>query len=358
MTKPQVRNDLDSLPVYKAGQKLQPREGLEVFKLSSNENTFEPLPSVLKAISHAAENINRYPDPLNTEMVATIAKTLGVDPENIAVGTGSVAVLGHLIQAMAAPGDEVIYPWRSFEAYPIWTQICAVAGVPVGLNEDNSHNLDAMAAAITSRTKMIFICTPNNPTGNAVRAKDLHEFMAKVPSNVLVVIDEAYADFVTDPEMVAGMDFFKQYDNVALLRTFSKAQGLAGLRVGYAVAQPEIADFVRRVSLPFGVNILAQVAVIASLGESAKKELRERVEKISKLRDEVLERLRSSGWKIGPQHANFFWISTSNVDALKAACESAGVAVRPFPEGIRITIGEAEANDRIVSVLSNFPDKN
>jgi histidinol-phosphate aminotransferase len=358
MTKPTVRADLQSLPTYKAGQKLQPRADLEVFKLSSNENTFPPLPSVLEAINAAAQSVNRYPDPLNTEMISTIAKSLGVNSENIAAGTGSVAVLGHLIQAMAAPGDEVIYPWRSFEAYPIWTQICAVAGIPVALNADNSHNLDAMAAAITDKTKMIFVCTPNNPTGNAVRAKDLHEFMVKVPSDVLVVIDEAYTDFVTDPEMVSGMDFFNQYGNVALLRTFSKAQGLAGMRVGYTVAQPEIADFVRRVSLPFGVNLLAQVAVISSLGEAAKKELRDRVENISKQRDEVIESLRKSGWNIGPQHANFFWISTTNGDELKVACEAAGVAVRQFPEGIRITIGEPEANERIVKVLSEFPKKN
>jgi histidinol-phosphate aminotransferase len=358
MTKPIVRTDLQSLPAYKAGQKLQPRADLEVFKLSSNENTFPPLPSVLEAINTAAQSVNRYPDPLNTEMISAIAKSLGVSPENIAAGAGSVAVLGHLIQAMAAPGDEVIYPWRSFEAYPIWTQICAVAGIPVALNADNSHNLDAMAAAITSRTKMVFICTPNNPTGNAVRSKDLHEFMEKVPSDVLVVIDEAYADFVTDSEMVSGMDFFNKYENVALLRTFSKAQGLAGMRVGYTVAQPEIADFVSRVSLPFGVNLLAQVAVIASFGEEAKKELRDRVEKISKQRDEVIEPLRNAGWNIGPQHANFFWISTSNVDAIKEACEAAGVAVRPFPEGIRITIGEEEANNRIVKLLTDFPIKN
>ncbi len=358
MNKPEVRRDLQSLPAYKAGQKLQPRDGLEVFKLSSNENTFAPLPTVLKAINEASENINRYPDPLNTEMIGAIAKSIGVTSENIAVGTGSVAVLGHLIQAMAGPGDEVIYPWRSFEAYPIWMQLCGVSGVPVALKADNSHDLEAMAKAVTPKTKMIIVCTPNNPTGNAITAAELQKFMDVVPKNVLVVIDEAYEDFVTDLQMVAGMDFFKQYENVALLRTFSKAQGLAGMRVGYAVAQPEIADFVRRVSLPFGVNILAQAAVIASLTETAKVELKERVESISKCRDEILEKLRTAGWNIGPQHANFFWVTTSHVEELKNACEAAGVAVRPFPEGIRITIGESEANERIVKVLTEFPNKN
>ncbi|MEY2673134.1 MAG: hypothetical protein RLZZ508_1011 [Actinomycetota bacterium] len=358
MNKPTVRSDLQSLPAYKAGQKLQPRDGLEVFKLSSNENTFSPLPSVLDAINKAAENINRYPDPMNTEMISAIAKSIGVVPENIAVGTGSVAVLGHLIQAMAGPGDEVIYPWRSFEAYPIWMQLCGVTSVPVSLKADNSHDLEAMAKAVTPKTKIIIVCTPNNPTGNAISAADLHEFMDSVPSHVLVIIDEAYEDFVTDPQMVAGMDFFKKYQNVALLRTFSKAQGLAGMRVGYAVAQPEITDFVRRVSLPFGVNILAQAAVVASLTDAAKRELKERVDQISKARAEMLTSLRVAGWKIGPQHANFFWVNTAHVEELKNACESAGVAVRPFPEGIRITIGEPEANERIVKLLSEFPNKN
>lgn len=358
MNLPKVREDLATLPAYKAGQKLEPRDGLSVFKLSSNENAFDPLPSVLTAINHAAANINRYPDPMNTEMIAAIAKSLGVSPENISVGTGSVAVLGHLIQAMAGPGDEVIYPWRSFEAYPIWMQLCGVEGVPVALKADLSHDLDAMAAAVTDKTKMILVCTPNNPTGNAVLAADLHEFLKKIPSHVLVVIDEAYADFVTDPAMVSGLDFFNGYENVALLRTFSKAQGLAGMRVGYAVAKPEITDYVRRVSLPFGVNILAQVAVIASLTDEAKIELQNRVDEISKSREKILDQLRKSGWNIGPQHANFFWLSTNQVDELKAACEAAGIAVRPFPEGIRITVGEAEANERIVKVLSEFANKN
>lgn len=236
--------------------------------------------------------------------------------------------------------------------------LCGVRGVPVALKSDFSHDLDAMAAAVTDKTKMILVCTPNNPTGNALSAKELHDFMKKVPSQVLVVIDEAYADFVTDPEMVSGLEFFNQYENVALLRTFSKAQGLAGMRVGYAVAKPEITDFVRRVSLPFGVNILAQVAVTASLTEEAKTELQARVAEISKSREEILEKLKAAGWKIGPQHANFFWLSTSHVDELKAACESAGIAVRPFPEGVRITVGEAEANERIVKTLTEFPNKN
>lgn len=358
MSKPTVRADLQSLPAYKAGQKLQPREGLDVFKLSSNENTYEPLPSVVNAISKAAGTVNRYPDPFNTEMIAAIAKSLDVKPENIAVGTGAVAVLGHVIEAMAGFGDEVIFPWRSFEAYPIAIQLSQVTAVPVPLKADENHDLDAMVNAVSDKTKMILVCTPNNPTGNAIAARALEDFMNKVPSNVLVVIDEAYCDFVTDKTKVRGMDFFNKYSNVALLRTFSKSHGLAGLRVGYAVAQPEIADFIRRTALPFGINNLAQVAVTASLTDIASQELAARVNEIAVERDRIVEKLRSAGWNIGDSDANFYWLKTSNPEALKNACEEIGIAVRPFPEGVRITVGEPQANERVVKMLCEYPTKN
>lgn len=357
MSKPRVREDLQSLPAYKAGQKLQPREGLEVFKLSSNENTYEPLPSVIDAISKAASTVNRYPDPFNTEMIAAIANSLKVNPENIAVGTGAVAVLGHVIEAMAGYGDEVIFPWRSFEAYPIAIQLSQVTAVPVPLMADESHDLDAMINAITDKTKMILVCTPNNPTGNSIRTSDLESFMEKVPSNVLVVIDEAYCDFVTDESKVRGMEFFNKFDNVALLRTFSKSHGLAGLRVGFAVAQPEIADYIRRTALPFGINNLAQVAVVASLTDEATRELEQRVSAIASERDRIVEQLRTAGWKIGDSDANFFWLRTTNPDALKTACEDIGIAVRPFPEGVRITVGEPAANERVLKMLMSYPQK-
>ncbi|MEY2634959.1 MAG: putative phenylalanine aminotransferase, partial [Actinomycetota bacterium] len=244
MEQPKTRADLETLPAYKAGQKLQARNGIQVYKLSSNENPYSPLPSVIDAIAKAAADINRYPDPLNTEMIAGIANKVGVAPEHIGVGTGSVAVLGHIIESVAAPGDEVMFAWRSFEAYPIWTQICAAKSVQVPLTVDDRHDFDAMAAAITDRTRVIFVCTPNNPTGTAVYSDELHEFMKHVPSDVLVVIDEAYGEFVKDDAVVKGMEFFNAYKNVAILRTFSKAYGLAGLRIGYAVAPLNIADYV------------------------------------------------------------------------------------------------------------------
>lgn len=352
MTTPQVRADLATLPAYKAGQKLAATEGMKVYKLSSNENPYPPLPSVIDAMTKASAEVNRYPDPLNTEMIAAIADRIGVAPENIGVSTGSVAVLGHIIEAMCAPSDEVMYAWRSFEAYPIWVQICSAKSVQVALTENYEHDFEAMLAAITPATKVILVCTPNNPTGTAVKSDELHAFIRKVPSNVLVVIDEAYGEFITDSSIAQGKEFFDQYPNVALLRTFSKAYGLAGLRVGFVVAQPDIADYIRRTSIPFGVSSIAQAAVIASL--KAESELFDRVKLIVEERERVVGALREQGWKIPDQHANFYWLPTNQVDAIKAACEAAGVAVRPFPEGLRITIGETEANNRILEVLKTF----
>ena len=351
---PHTRADLESLPAYKAGQKLQARDGVQVFKLSSNENPYPPLPSVVEAIAQAAADINRYPDPLNTEMVNAIASRYAVTPDNIGVGTGSVAVLGHIIEAMVAPHEEVMFAWRSFEAYPIWVQICAGKSIQVPLTKDFGHDFEAMLAAITDRTRVIFVCTPNNPTGTAVNHEELDAFISKVPKDILVVIDEAYGEFIRDKEIARGIELFHKYSNVAVLRTFSKAYGLAGLRVGFVVAPVAIADYVRRTSIPFGVSGVAQAAVVASLKPAAEKELLQRVDEIVEERERVLAEVRAQGWNVPAQHANFFWLPTERVDEIRLACETAGVAVRPFPDGLRITIGEAEANNRIIETLGNL----
>jgi histidinol-phosphate aminotransferase len=219
---------------------------------------------------------------------------------------------------------------------------------------DGSIDFESMLAAITEYTKMILVCTPNNPTGVAAKTTDLHEFIRKVPEHILVVIDEAYAEFVTDESAARGMDFFNMYGNVAVLRTFSKAYGLAGLRVGYVIAQPEIADFVRRVSIPFGVSNVAQAAAVASLEPAAKFELQERVKALVAERERIEAALRALDWDMPSMQANFIWLQTARSEELKLACEAVGVAVRQFPEGVRITVAEPEANDRIIRVLQAF----
>nr|MCU0264963.1 aminotransferase class I/II-fold pyridoxal phosphate-dependent enzyme [Actinomycetes bacterium] len=225
---PRLRPVLADLPAYRAGRPAP--EG--AFKISSNENPYPPLPSVLAAVSRAAEQANRYPDFASTDLVEALAARFTVAAEQVAVGTGSVGIAQQLVQATAGVGDEVLFAWRSFEAYPIITRIAGATPVQVPLGADEGHDLTAMRAALTDRTRLVFVCTPNNPTGTAVRRAALEAFLDAVPADALVVLDEAYREFVRDPEVPDGLDLVRGRPNVAVLRTFSKAYGLAALRVG------------------------------------------------------------------------------------------------------------------------------
>ncbi|MGH3450543.1 MAG: histidinol-phosphate transaminase, partial [Haloechinothrix sp.] len=254
------RADLDTLPAYVPGRSVP-----GAIKLASNEVPLGPLPSVARAIAGATTAVNRYPDMGAFGVIERLAGKLGVPTDRIAVGCGSVALCQQLIQAMCVDGDEVLFAWRSFEAYPILTQVAGARQITVPLDDTHTHDLDAMLAAITPTTRVVFVCNPNNPTGTAVRRDALVTFLDAVPEDVLVVLDEAYREFVTDPEVPDGLDFVAERANVAVLRTFSKAYGLAGLRVGFVVAAEAITAAVRKVYLPFSVNALAQAAAIASL---------------------------------------------------------------------------------------------
>ncbi|CAB4930042.1 MAG: aminotransferase class I/II-fold pyridoxal phosphate-dependent enzyme [Actinobacteria bacterium] len=349
MSSVRLRPDLADLPPYKAGQRPAERsDGLTAFKISSNENPYPPLPQVLEAISAAALQSHRYPDPLCTDLVAAIAERFDVPTERVAVGTGSVAVCGQLISATSGPGSEVLYGWRSFEAYPIWARIAHATSVQVPLASDWSLDLDAIADEITDSTSIIFICSPNNPTGPAVRHSDLVRFLDRVPEHIPVVIDEAYVEFARDPEIANGLALHRERDNVAVLRTFSKAYGLAALRVGFVLAPPALADYVRRTATPFGVSTIAQVAAIASLNDEA--ELLERVEILVDERVRVESALRAQGWNLPESQANFIWLPTDDSVSFAAHSEQYGLTVRPFPEGVRVTVAETEANDRFIDV--------
>jgi len=298
--------------------------------------------------------VNRYPDMAVTELTARLAKALDVPTECIATGTGSVAVLAQIVNAACDAGDEVVFAWRSFEAYPIVTQLAGAKPIMVGLDEQARHRLDAMFAAITDRTRVILVCTPNNPTGPCVHQAELEAFLDKVPSDVIVVVDEAYVEFVRDPEAVRGLDVWRHRPNVVVLRTFSKAYGLAGLRVGYAVAHPPVAAALRKTATPFGVNSVAQVAAIASL--DAFDELNERVESLVAERDRVVQALSDQGWKLPQSDANFVWFPLGpDSTAFSQACAEAGLTVRQYgDDGVRVTIGEVEANSRLVEVAAAF----
>lgn len=274
--------------------------------------------------------------------------------EHVALGAGSVTVAQQLFETVSEPGAEVIYAWRSFEAYPLLADLAGVTSVRVPLvNEE--HDLDAMAAAITDRTRMIFVCNPNNPTGASIRRQELESFLDRVPGDVLVVLDEAYREYVRDADVPDGLELYRDRPNVAVLRTFSKAYGLAGLRVGYLVAHEPVAAAVRKVIIPFAVNHLAQIAAVASL--KAEDELLERVDVVVKERTRVREALLAQGWTVPPTEANFVWLRLGERTLdFAAACAVEGVSVRPFAgEGARVSIGDPDANDAFLKAASEFP---
>ena len=362
MTVP-IRAAVAALPAYKPGKPAAADPGLQTFKLSSNENPYPPLPEILTSVQESCADMHRYPDMANTVASTALAAHLttpevAVREDNLAFGTGSVAVLYHLLQAVCEPGDEVIYAWRSFEAYPIAVQITGAVPVPVALRPDATHDLAAMAAAITPQTKAILICTPNNPTGPSVGHAELAEFLAAVPDHVLVAVDEAYVEFITDPNAARGLELWRNHPNVAVLRTFSKAYGLAGFRVGYAVAEPSLAAAVRAVALPFGVSVPAQAAVIAALGAHA--QLMARVTDITVARAQLVAGLTDLGFDLPDAQANFVWLGArERTEEYAAEFTKAGLMVRPYVaagpwDGIRVSVGEPEANARVLDVAARL----
>lgn len=346
---PGPRKVIDEIPAYVPG-KAHP--GL--VKMSSNESPFEPLPGVLDRAVEATASMHRYPDLLATDLVATISASFLVPADWIAVGTGSAGVLQQIVQAVVEPGDEVVYPWRSFEAYPIIVRLSGATPVTVPIAPEGDMDLGAMAEAVTERTKMVVICSPNNPTGTAVGRDDLVAFLERVPDDVLVVLDEAYVDFVRDPDAVNGTNVLAAQRNLCLLRTFSKAYGLAGLRVGFALAHPRVADAVRKCAVPFGVSTVAQYAAVESLRREP--ELRARVEFVVEERQRVRRALLLQGWAVPESEANFVWLPTAErTDDFAEACRRSGFVVRPFTgEGCRVTIGSCADNDLFLRTAGDW----
>jgi histidinol-phosphate aminotransferase len=350
---PRFRPVLDTFPAYKPGKAPVSATG-QAHKLSSNESPYGPLPSVLEVIAEAASGINRYPDNGAEVLIGALAERFAVPASHVAVGCGSVGVLNQLMEAVSDPGNEVLYCWRSFEAYPTLADLAGATSIRIPLREE-THDLAAMARAITPQTRLILVCNPNNPTGTVVREQELTDFLDQVPTDCLVVLDEAYREYIRDPGVPDGIDLYRNRPNVAVLRTFSKAYGLAGLRVGFLVGHEDVAEAVRKTMLPFTVSSVAQAAAVASL--SAENELLERVETVVKERDRVSGALRAGGWTVPETEANFVWLRLGDhTTAFAEECDAAGISVRPFQgEGARISIGTSAANDAILAVASAFP---
>jgi histidinol-phosphate aminotransferase len=345
-----IRADLDSLPAYVPGRAVP-----GAIKLASNEVALPPTRPVLEAIAEAAAAGNRYPDLAVTGLTGRLAETLGVAPERIAVGCGSVSLCQQLVSATCyRPTDEVIFAWRSFEAYPIVTQIGGATAVTVPLDGEFRHDLDAMAAAVTPRTRLIFVCSPNNPTGTAVTRAEFVRFLDAVGPDVLVALDEAYHEYVTDPDVVDGLTLVDRYPNLVVLRTFSKAYRLAALRVGYAVGSVEVATALRKVCSPFSVSSIAQAGAIAALADA--DNLLAACAEVQEERVRVRDELLAAGFTVPPTQANFVWLALGDRAAEFAAhCMDHKVVVRPFQgDGVRVTVTNRTEDDTLLAAARAF----
>jgi histidinol-phosphate aminotransferase len=349
-----TRPAIDAIPEYVPGRSAESvaaRYAIgDVIKLASNEASFGPLPAALAAIEAAARGANRYPDDGATALREALAGRYAVTPEQVLLANGSVELCRMALAATCDPGDEVVFGWPSFEAYPVLTQQVGATMVQVPL-VDHRYDLDAMADAITERTRLVFVCNPNNPTGTVVGRAAAERFLDRVPRDLLVVFDEAYREFVSARDYPDALELLRDHGNVALLRTFSKAYGLAALRVGYAIGRVDVIGALRKVRVPFTTNALGQAAAEASL--AAHDEMRERVAEVVAERERLVDGVVQLGLDVVPSQANFVWLPLADHAAvLGEYSERAGVVLRPFPGvGVRITVGTPAENDRVLKVL-------
>jgi histidinol-phosphate aminotransferase len=351
-----TRPAIDALPAYRPGKgaaQAEAEHGItNAIKLASNENPLPPVDSILAAVAEAAAGANRYADHRATAVRERLASWLGVDVERITVGAGSVGLLQQLFLTYVDPGDEVVYPWRSFEVYPVYTQLMNGTAVTIPLTSAHAFDLDAVAAAVTPATKLVLLATPNNPTGTALRTSEVAELLTSIPQSTIVVLDEAYREFL-DPSFGDPVgELVPDHPNVVVTRTFSKAQGLAGIRIGYAVGHPDVIASIDKTLFPFAVNAIAQAAGIAAI--DAEAEIGERVEAILAERSRVAAALIAAGWELPDTQANFVYLPIgARTDDVYLGLERRGVVTRPFSgEGIRVTISTPDENDRFLDTLA------
>jgi histidinol-phosphate aminotransferase len=341
-----LRPELADIPAYTPGKTVA-----GAIKIASNETVHGPLPSVRAAIDKACDDLNRYPDNGYLELREHLAKHLddgAFTPEHIAVGCGSVSLCQQLIQITSSVGDEVLFAWRSFEIYPLQVRTAGATPVQVPLR-DHTHDLDAMLVAITDRTRLIFVCNPNNPTSTVVDPEALARFVAAVPPDILIAIDEAYVEYIRDGLLPDSFGLVRNHPNVVVLRTFSKAYGLAGLRVGYAVADPDIVTALGKVYVPFSATSISQAAAIACL--DAADELLARTDDVVAERTRVTDALRDAGFTVPPSQSNFVWLPLAERtrDFVVRAAENR-LVVRPYGEdGVRVTVAAAHENDAFIA---------
>ncbi|MFF4658973.1 histidinol-phosphate transaminase [Streptomyces sp. NPDC001381] len=321
-------------------------------RLALNESPYPPLPSVREAMQRAVAQAHRYPQFHPDDLTERIAAWCQVASDRVVVGSGSVGVALQLLQAVVRPGDTVVHGWRTFDAYPLLATMAGAHPVPVPLSPDGHQDLSALLTALDHRSRVVVLCNPHNPTGSLVTADALSAFLRQVPRHVTVLLDEAYVEFARHTALPDTPALLDSHPNLLVLRTFSKAYGLAALRVGYGLGASELVARIRRQQLPFGINAVATAAVKASL--RAGGELRRRVDAVVAERERVWHALVGLGWRVHPSHANFLWVPAPGpVDEGAMALTAAGVQARHHPgEGLRITIGGRQANDAVIAALA------
>jgi histidinol-phosphate aminotransferase len=350
------RPAVDLMPAYRPGKgaaQAEAEHGItNAIKLASNENPLPPIQSIVDAVTAAARGANRYADHRATAVRERLSTRLDVNVEQVTVGAGSVGLLQQLFLTYVDPGDEVVYPWRSFEVYPVYTQLMAGIALTVPLDDAHAFDLAAVGAAVTDRTKLVVLATPNNPTGTALSTHDMATLLDGISPATIVVIDEAYREFL-DPSLGDPVrDLIPRYRNVVVTRTFSKAHGMAGIRAGYAIADPEVIAAIDKTLFPFAVSALAQAAAIAAI--DAEVEIGRRVADILSERARVIAELTASGWDLPDAQANFVYLPIGErTDQVYLGLERRGVVTRPFSnEGIRVTVSTPEENNRFLSTLA------
>lgn len=343
-----IRNDLDLIPAYIPGRSIR-----GAIKLASNESVIGPDSALMDAITVTAQQANRYPDMFASAITDQIAEFVGTTPNRVAVGCGSVALCQQIVQATCSPGDEVIFGHRSFEAYPILSRIAHA--VPVQVPNLPSHELDlqGMLDAITDRTRVIFVCTPNNPTGTVVSPAALTQFIAAVPDTVTVVIDEAYYEYLRG-DFTNGMLVQQQHENVVAVRTFSKAYGLAGIRFGYLATHPRLADAIKKMVVPFSVNSLAQAAASVCISQAGQAAARTDI--VVAERERMAAELLAMGLPTPPSGTNFLWLPLGEqTTRFDDHCRRGGVLIRSFADhGCRVSVGADYENDAFLELAREF----
>ncbi len=339
-------------PIEELERELGIRGGV---KLASNENPLGPSPRAVEAMRQAAAEIHRYPDGASFALRAALSKTLGVGGDQLVFGAGADEILELIAKTLIGEGDEVVYAWPSFAMYPIVVQGMGAKGVAVPLNRDLVHDLDGILAAITKQTRVVMVCNPNNPTGTSVGAEAFERFVAALPEDVVLAIDEAYYEFVRRPDFPDSLALTRRRPGTVVLRTFSKIYGLAGIRIGYGVCDRELASYLERARHPFNVNRLAEVAALAALeDEEHVRRTRENNATGARYLSTALARLGVETW---PTDANFI-LARTGVEVYEALLAQ-GVIVRPMrgfglTEHVRISIGLPEENERFIKALTEL----